>query len=97
MKERREYILRNEKVFVGVDDSKKTWSLCIRSEGIIVHETSMPAQYGVLRNYFNNKFPKCQIEVMYEFLSIGHTMSGSSCSELSYLVRIGWKSICRGL
>jgi transposase len=66
VKERREYILRNEKVFVGVDDSKKTWSLCIRSGGIIVHETSMPAQYEVLRNYFNNKFPKCQIEVMYE-------------------------------
>ena len=66
MKQRREYILRDEKVFVGVDDSKKTWSLCIRSGGIIVHETTMPAQYGVLRNYFHNKFPKCQIEVMYE-------------------------------
>ena len=66
MKQRRNYILRNEKVFVGLEDSKKTWSLCIRSGGIIIHETSMPAQYGVLRNYFNNKFPKCQIEVMYE-------------------------------
>jgi transposase len=66
VKDRRDYILRNEKVFVGLEDSKKTWSLCVRSGGIIVHETSMPAQYGVLRNYFNNKFPKCQIEVMYE-------------------------------
>ena len=66
MKERRNYILRNEKVFVGLEDSKKTWSLCVRSGGVIVHETSMPAQYAVLRNYFNNKFPKCQIEVMYE-------------------------------
>jgi transposase len=33
---------------------------------MIVHETSMPAEYEVLRNYFNNKFPECQIEVMYE-------------------------------
>jgi len=66
MKERRGYILRNEKVFVGLDDSKKTWSLCVRSGGTIVHETSMPARYEVLHNYFNNKFPECQIEVMYE-------------------------------
>jgi len=66
MKERRDYILRNEKVFVGLDDSKKTWSLCVRSGGTIVHETSMPARYEVLHNYFNNKFPECQIEVMYE-------------------------------
>jgi transposase len=61
-----DYILRNEKVFVGLDDCKKTWSLCARSGGMIVHETSMPAQYEVLRNYFHNKFPECQIEVMYE-------------------------------
>ena len=33
---------------------------------MVVHETSMPAQYEVLRNYFNNKFPECQIQVMYE-------------------------------
>ncbi len=65
-KERRDYILRNEKVFVGLEDSKKTWSLCIRSGGMIVHETSMPAQYEVLRNYFHNKFPECQIQAMYE-------------------------------
>jgi len=61
-----EYVLENEKVFVGLDDSKKTWSLCVRSGGVIVHETSMPAQYEVLRNYFHNKFPECQIEVIYE-------------------------------
>lgn len=66
MKERRDYILRNEEVFVGLEDSKKTWCLCVRSEGMTVHETSMPAQYEVLRNYFNNKFPECEIHVMYE-------------------------------
>ena len=65
-KERRDYVLRNEKVFVGLEDSKKTWSLCVRSGGMIVHETSMPAQYEVLRSYFHNKFPECQIQVMYE-------------------------------
>jgi transposase len=63
---RTNYILRNEKVFVGLDDSKKTWSLCVRSGGVVVHETSMPAVYDVLRKYFNNKFPGCAIQVIYE-------------------------------
>ncbi len=33
---------------------------------MVVQETSMPAQYEVLRNYFHNKFPECRIKVMYE-------------------------------
>lgn len=66
MKKQSEYILRGEKVFVGLEDSKKTWRVCVRSGGMLVHETSMPAQYEVLRNYFNKKFPECQIQVMYE-------------------------------
>ena len=57
MKRQKQYILRNEEVFVGLEDSKKTWKLCVRSGGVIVHEASMPAQYEVLRNYFHNKFP----------------------------------------
>ncbi len=59
-------ILRDERVFVGLEDSKRTWKLCVRSGGIIVHEASMPARYEVLRSYFNNKFPACQVQVMYE-------------------------------
>ena len=66
MKKQREYIVRNERVFVGLEDSKKTWKLCVRSGGMVVNETSMPARYEVLRNYLNNKFPECQIHVMYE-------------------------------
>jgi len=66
MKRQKQYILRNEEVFVGLEDSKKTWKLCVRSGGVIVHEASMPAQYEVLRNYFHNKFPGCQIKVIYE-------------------------------
>ncbi len=66
MNRQRDYILNNEKVYVGLEDSKKTWKLCVRSGGVVVHETSMPARYEVLRSYFNNKFPECQIKVMYE-------------------------------
>jgi transposase len=66
MKKHSEQILKNEKIFVGLEDSKKTWKLCVRSGGMVVNETSMPAKYEVLCNYFHNKFPECQIEVMYE-------------------------------
>ncbi len=38
MKKQTEGILRNEKVFVGLEDSKKTWVLCVRSGGMVVPE-----------------------------------------------------------
>jgi transposase len=86
VKEQRDYILKNEKVFVGLEDSKKTWQVCARSGGMIVHETSMPAEYEVLRNYFRNKFPECEIEVMYE--------AGFRGFELhDQLVADGWKCV----
>ena len=66
MKRIREYILKDKEIFVGLEDSKRTWKLCTRSGGVIVHETSMPAKYEVLHNYFRNKFPECRIHVMYE-------------------------------
>ncbi len=66
MKEQISHILKEEKVFVGLDDSKKTWSVCVRNGGVIVHETSMPARYEVLRNYFQKRFPRCEISVIYE-------------------------------
>jgi transposase len=66
MKKRAQGILENEEVFVGLEDSKKTWQLCVRSGGVIVHETSMPAKFEVLQSYFNNRFPECQIRVIYE-------------------------------
>lgn len=66
MKKRREYVLGEETIFVGLEDSKKTWKLCVRSGGMVVNETTMPAKYDNLRNYFNNRFPGCKITVMYE-------------------------------
>jgi transposase len=66
VKKQSEHILKDGEIFVGLEDSKKTWKLCVRSSGMAIHETSMPAQYGILRNYFNNKFPGCQIKVIYE-------------------------------
>ena len=66
MKKQSEHILKGEKVIVGLEDSKKTWKLCVRSGGIVVNETAMPARYEGLRDYFHNRFPECEIVVMYE-------------------------------
>jgi len=60
------FILKEKEIFVGLEDSKRSWKLCVRSGGVIVHETSMPAEYDVLKSYFQHKFPECTITVMYE-------------------------------
>jgi transposase len=66
MQKIREYVLEGKDVFVGLEDSKKSWKVCVRSGRLVVHETSMPAEYENLRNYLRNKFPGCRIRVMYE-------------------------------
>jgi transposase len=66
MKKIRDYVLKGKEVFVGLEDSKKTWEVCVRSGGVVVNRTSMEAAYEVLRNYFRNKFAGCNITVMYE-------------------------------
>jgi len=66
MKKIRDYILNGQEVYVGLEDSKKTWKICVRSGGIEVQRTSMEADYCVLSNYFRNKYPACTITVMYE-------------------------------
>lgn len=66
MRKIQKHILNEKEIFVGLEDSKRTWRLCVRSEGVVVHQTSMPATYEALRNYFHNRFPKCKIHVMYE-------------------------------
>ena len=45
MRRIREYVLMGKEVFVGIDDSKRTWKGCVRSGRRVVHEANMPAQY----------------------------------------------------
>lgn len=59
-------LLESQEIFVGLEDSKKTWKICIRSDKRIVHQTHMPAQYEVLRSFFERTFPNCKIHVVYE-------------------------------
>ncbi len=62
MKER----LRGQPVFIGLEDSKRTWKVCVRASGMIVHEISMPAEYDNLKGYIVNTYPDCSVSVMYE-------------------------------
>jgi transposase len=66
VKKIRDYILKGKEIFVGLEDSKKSWKVCIRSGKIIVSETSMPARYDNFRNYLTKNFPDCKIRVLYE-------------------------------
>jgi transposase len=66
MRKMRDFDVKGKRVFVGLEDSKRTWKLCVRCEGMVVHELSMPAEYDNLRSYLQGHYPECKIRVMYE-------------------------------
>jgi len=61
-----DFVVNGKEVFVGLEDSKRTWKLAVRCEGMVIHRASMEAKYPVLIRYLRNKFPGCQIRVIYE-------------------------------
>ena len=86
MKKIQEYILKGKDVFIGLEDSAKTWKVCARSGKTVVSETTMPAKYENFRNYLHKRFPDCKIKVMYE--------AGFRGFELhDLLVAEGWECI----
>jgi transposase len=66
MNKMKDFIVRSKKIFIGLEDSKRTWKLSCRSEKMEVHFVSMRADYEVLRNYLRKNYPECQIKIMYE-------------------------------
>ncbi len=61
-----EFVVKGKEVFVGLEDSKKTWKIAVRSEGMLIHQVAMEARYPVLKRYLDHKFPECTIHLMYE-------------------------------
>jgi len=61
-----DYVAKGKEIFVGLEDSKKTWKLAVRSEKMVIHQVSMEAHYPVLIRYLRNKFPECTIHLIYE-------------------------------
>ncbi|MBD3244109.1 MAG: IS110 family transposase [Chitinivibrionales bacterium] len=68
------HVQQGQKVFVGLEDSKRSWKLCIRSEGMVVQELSMGARYEDLRRFFEGQYPRCDIGVIYETGFRGFTL-----------------------
>lgn len=74
MKERIDYRVKGEDVFIGLEDSKKSWKLCVRSGNRIVHELGIPAQFDNLLQYIQRAYPECRVRLMYEAGFHGFTL-----------------------
>ena len=61
-----EFVVKGKEIFVGLEDSKKTWKIAVRCERMVIHQVSMEAKYAVLIRYLRNKFPECTIHLIYE-------------------------------
>lgn len=66
MNKMQSFIAKNKNIFVGLEDSKRTWKVAVRSEKMLIHQTGMNSDYSSLKGYFTNKFPGCTIKVIYE-------------------------------
>jgi len=60
------YIVKGKEIFIGLEDSKRTWKINVRCEGMEIHYTTMEARYSILHEYLRNKFPECKIAIIYE-------------------------------
>jgi transposase len=66
MKKMISYKLKGKKVFIGIDVSKRKYSLNVRSENMMIEQLNLPADYEVFGNYLENNYPKCDISLIYE-------------------------------
>ncbi len=74
MKQMIEYRVKGQPVFIGLEDSKRTWKLCVRSGNQIVHELGIPASFDNLIEYIKHNYPGCTIRLMYEAGFHGFTL-----------------------
>lgn len=61
-----DFVVRGKEIFVGLENSKKTWKLAVRCDRMMIHRVSMEAKYSVLIRFLRNKFPECTIHLIYE-------------------------------
>ena len=62
MRKTQETIVRGKQICIGLEDSKKTWRICVRCVRMIVHDTGMPARYEVLRTYLLERYPDRSVQ-----------------------------------
>lgn len=58
-------IVRDQEVFVGIDVSKRSYSVAMRCRGQVVHQSTVPARYEHLRALWA-RLPGCRIHAVYE-------------------------------
>ncbi len=74
MKTKIDYRVKGERIYIGLEDSKRTWRLCVRSCDHIVHELGIPAKFENLSEYIKHAYPECTVKLMYEAGFHGFTL-----------------------
>ena len=59
-----QHVVEGKEIFVGLEDSKRTWKLTVRCERMVIHTASMEARQKVLFRYLETKFPNCVIHLL---------------------------------
>ena len=62
-----------KEIFVGLEDSKRNWRICVKTNGYVFHETNMPTDYSNLQSFFK-RFVDCKIRLVYEAGFKGFTL-----------------------
>lgn len=75
------YTLKGEEIYIGLEDSKRTWKICVRSSGHIVSEKSLPSDFTNLLSYLRKAFPECRINLLYEAGFHGFTLHDQLAEE----------------
>jgi hypothetical protein len=52
------FVVTGKEIFVGIEDSKRTWKIAVRSDKMVIDRTSMEAKYPILIRYLRNRFPE---------------------------------------
>ncbi|MBN1575839.1 MAG: transposase [Chitinispirillaceae bacterium] len=66
MHKMQDFIVKDNEIFIGLEDSKTTWKVAVRSEKMLVHQTIMPMDRQNLLKYLRNNYPGCRISLIYE-------------------------------
>jgi transposase len=74
MRKVQDFVVKGKEVFVGLEDSKKTWKIAVRCEGMLIHQAAMEAKYVILMSYLRNRLPECTVHLIYEAGFKGFTL-----------------------
>lgn len=80
MKTLRKYIVKDQKVSIGLEIAKKLWKVSARSNGVEVDLRSVTGTFESFYNYLQDGYPSCDITVVYEAGFSGFGLSDSLSS-----------------